>query len=155
MSCLRTRRSDAGEAPTHGLSVLSQALYHWANGLPCVIAFNSLHAGYCFIIFCRLQIIFKINFFENFFQEHYWSVKLFGSRSGLTVSQCQAWSGSKLFAKIISRRQNWSLCQTKKLTLCLQVWSAQTYANRFNPFHSDGLSHIYWYNKYAVVNFIF
>ena len=28
------QRSDAGEAQTHGLSVSSQALYHWATALP-------------------------------------------------------------------------------------------------------------------------
>ena len=28
------QRSDAGEARTRGLSVSSQALYHWANALP-------------------------------------------------------------------------------------------------------------------------
>ena len=29
-----TQRSDAGEARTRGLSVSSQALYHWATVLP-------------------------------------------------------------------------------------------------------------------------
>ena len=29
------QHSDAGEAQTHGLSVSSQALYHWATALPC------------------------------------------------------------------------------------------------------------------------
>ena len=28
------QRSDAGETRTHGPSVLSQALYHWATALP-------------------------------------------------------------------------------------------------------------------------
>ena len=52
--------------------------------------------------FCRLLIFFKINFSKKFFQKYHQSIKQFGSRSGLTY--CQAWSGSKLFAKIISRR---------------------------------------------------
>ena len=34
--------------------------------------------GFC----CRLLTFFIINFFEKFFQEHYQSVKQFGSRSG-------------------------------------------------------------------------
>ena len=56
----------------------------------------------CF--FCHLLIFYifiKINFFETFFQKYHQSVKYFGSRSGPTF--CLAWSGSKLFAKIISR----------------------------------------------------
>ena len=53
--------------------------------------------------FCRLLIFFKINFLEKFFQEQYKSVKQFGSRSGPTL--CWSWSGSKLFSKVISRRQ--------------------------------------------------
>ena len=28
------QRSDAGEAQTHGPSVLSQALFHWASAFP-------------------------------------------------------------------------------------------------------------------------
>ena len=44
--------------------------------------------------------VVKINFFENFFQEH--PHQQFGSRSGLT--SCPSWSGSNLFAKVISRR---------------------------------------------------
>ena len=31
------------------------------------------------MIFCRLQLFFKINFFKKFFQEHYPSVKKFRS----------------------------------------------------------------------------
>ena len=31
------QRSDAGEARTRGPSVSSQALYHWATALPCVL----------------------------------------------------------------------------------------------------------------------
>ena len=38
------------------------------------------------------------HFFKKFFQEYHQSVKQFGSRSGPTF--CQAWSGSKLFAKL-------------------------------------------------------
>ena len=34
------------------------------------------------MLFCRLLIFFKINFFDKFFQEYHQSVKQFGSRSG-------------------------------------------------------------------------
>ena len=47
---------------------------------------------------------FKINFFEKFFLEYHLNVKQFGSRSGPTL--CRAWSGSKLFAKVISSRHS-------------------------------------------------
>ena len=41
-------------------------------------------------------------FSDKFFQEYHQSVKHFGSRSGRTF--CRLWSGSKLFAKVISRQ---------------------------------------------------
>ena len=48
---------------------------------------NSLQIA-CWVIFhcfcCRLLTLFKVNFFKTFFQEHYQSVKGFGSRAGLT-----------------------------------------------------------------------
>ena len=56
--------------------------------------------------FALLIFFFKISFFKNLFQEYYQRVKQFGSRPGPIF--CQAWSGSKLFAKVISRRHNLS-----------------------------------------------
>ena len=44
-----------------------------------------------------------MNFFKKISQEYHQSVKQSGSRSGPTF--CRAWSGTKLFAKVISRRQ--------------------------------------------------
>ena len=58
----------------------------------------------CF--FCGLRIFFLINFFKNIFQEYHQIVKQFGSRSGPTF--CLAWSGSKLFAGVISRWQKFA-----------------------------------------------
>ena len=61
------------------------------------------HVTICMLVLssgCRLLTFFKNNLFKSFFQEHY---------------QCQTvwiqvrtdfWSGSKLFAKVISRRQD-------------------------------------------------
>ena len=45
----------------------------------------------------------KIKFFKKLFQENYESFKRFGSRSGQAF--CWSWSGFRLFAKAISRRQ--------------------------------------------------
>ena len=45
---------------------------------------RALHSGKFFMLFCRLQIFFKIIFFEKFFQEYHLSVKQIGSRSGPT-----------------------------------------------------------------------
>ena len=54
----------------------------------------------CFFVICGF---FLINFLKNIFQEYHQSVKQFGSRSGPTF--CQASSGFKWFAKVISRRE--------------------------------------------------
>ena len=60
---------------------------------------------------CHLLTSFKINFFEKFCQEHW--VSNFGSRAGPTL--CRSWSGSRLFAKVISRWQKVLLAR-KELT---------------------------------------
>ena len=63
-----------------------------------------------FSYFCCLLTFLKLNLnFQKFFHKHYQSVKQFGSRSGRTF--CQPWSGSKLFAKVISRRQKLQLAK--------------------------------------------
>ena len=54
----------------------------------------------CF--YCRLLLFFRINVFKTFFQEHYQSVKWFGSRLRLTF--CRSSSGFKPFAKVNSRQ---------------------------------------------------
>ena len=40
---------------------------------------------------CRLLTFFKTNVFKRFFQEHYQSVKQFGSRSGMTFCPVLIW----------------------------------------------------------------
>ena len=69
----------------------------------------SLIISACWVIFMLIflspaDFFFKINFFKTLFQEHYQSVKQFGSRSGPTF--CRSWSGSKPFAKDISRQKS-------------------------------------------------
>ena len=67
----------------------------------------------CFFFLSSVDF-FKINFFKIIFQEYHQSVKQFRSRSGPTFRR--AWSGSKLFAKVISRRKKSPLVG-KELTL--------------------------------------
>ena len=42
-----------------------------------------------------------------------------------------------------------------KLEDCEGTWQNQVTLQIFNPFHSDGLHHIYWYNRYGNVHFVF
>ena len=58
--------------------------------------------GKCSCLFVICWFFSKSTFFEKFFQKYQQSVKQFGSRSGPTF--CRVWSGSKLSAKVISRR---------------------------------------------------
>ena len=62
--------------------------------------------GDFFMILLRLLIFSNLTFSKNYlgYQQ---SVKQFGSRSGPV--KCWAWSGSKLFAKVINRRHLMSL----------------------------------------------
>ena len=49
------------------------------------LAINSLsHAGTFWVMICRLFVSFRINVFENFFQEYYLGDRQFGFRSDLT-----------------------------------------------------------------------
>ena len=43
----------------------------------CQQILNSLHAGYFFMLFLLSADFFKMNFFNKFFQENYYSVKQF------------------------------------------------------------------------------
>ena len=71
--------------------------------------------------------IFKINIFQKFFQKYHQCVKQFWSRSGVMI--CQAWSGSKMFAKVNSRRQNMSL-----ILSILYTWNKHFYDCRLPIF---------------------
>ena len=89
-------------------------IMHWFNFKLCQCwlifrAFLLIHEYVCWVIF-------KINYFEKFFQKYHQSIKQFGSRSGSMFHG--TWSGSKLFAKVISRGQNSSQTLTPTLFSC-------------------------------------
>ena len=63
-----------------------------------------LHAFLSTVVF-----FLKVTFSKKNLQEYHQSVKQFGSRSGQTF--CPAWSGSLLFAMVISRQQKWPLAE--------------------------------------------
>ena len=71
---------------------------------------NSLHAGFVFMLLLSSADFFsKLTFFQKFIQEHNQGVKQLGFRLGPTF--CWSWSGSKMFAMVISRRQKLSLAR--------------------------------------------
>ena len=80
---------------------------------------NSLLAGY-FFFFLRLlsaDFFFKINFFKKFFQEHYQSVKRFGSRSvGPDL-------GPNCLQRFYSRRQKLPLARKELLYVSKVIMS--------------------------------
>ena len=67
---------------------------------------------------------FKVYFFKKFFQENHLSIKQFGSRSRPTFSQ--SWSGSKLFAKVISWWEK-SPANKERANIYLQIWIQQLF----------------------------
>ena len=83
------------------------------------------------LLFLSADFFLKINIFKKLFQEHYQSVRQFGSKSRLTF--CRSWSRSKLFAKAISTHQKSPLGR-KELTVvkyyrnenhfCIFYWCA-------------------------------
>ena len=75
---------------------------------------------------------FQNQLFRKIFQEHYQSVKQFGSRSGLTV--CRSLSGSKLFAKAIRRsKQRINGKKNENISNLLVHWGHNFFQN-FIPF---------------------
>ena len=88
--------------------------------------------------YCRLLTFLRINFSKKFFQEHYQSVKLFRSRSGPTFRR--SWSGSKLFAKVSSRRQKSPLARKELKVIFIII---KQYLWNFLLIHS------YRYEEYA------
>ena len=79
---------------------LTESDYQQIDQWKCI---SSLLAGSILCFCCRLLTFFIINFSKNIFLEHYQNIKRLKTRSGLAF--CRSWFGSKLFAKVISRRQ--------------------------------------------------
>ena len=108
-----------------------------------------------FSCFCwRLLTFFKINFFNNFFQEYYQHAKLFWSRWGPTF--CHSWSGSKLFAKVISRWQKLQPARKEFILGLMQEWTKMLeYAGKnFGPKNFVCFFHLLHIFKHAQDNFI-
>ena len=91
---------------SHWLKVYSR----WFKNYICkIVYFDQLLDFQILFLLFLLTLYYCAIFFSldaGFFQYHP-GVKQFGSRSGWTF--CQAWSGSKLFARVISRQQNFWL----------------------------------------------
>ena len=75
-------------------------------------------------IFVICNFFFKINFFEKFFQEYHQSVKQFRTWSGPTLYRAR--SGSKLFAKVISRGQKLPLAGKELNELQMRIGTYNT-----------------------------
>ena len=97
--------------------MLSECQIVWiqirAEALSVLIWVQTVYKGYhemtkvCWVIFPAFLVVCwhfsKLTFSKKFLPEHYQSVKWYGSRSGPTF--CWPWSGSKLFEKVVNRRQ--------------------------------------------------
>ena len=87
----------------------------YARELHSVVWINSLPPAF----FVACWFFSKLTFFEKLFQEYHLSVKQIGSRSGPMF--CQALSGSKFFAKVMSR---WHLSRQRVKQAAKFVMSA-------------------------------
>ena len=113
---------------------------------------NFLLFAYLVILYAFLSSVdfHKIKVFKLIFQEYHQSVKQFWSRSDLTFFQ--AWSGSKLFAKNISRWQKSPLVG-KELNFRTNIWgicskfSKGGLVMKLNPYHSLG-----WFSRQQIDN---
>ena len=114
-------------------------------------SFNSFAYWVIFHVFLSSAVIFQnLLFWKILSQGYYQSVKQFGFRSGLTL--CLAWSGSKLFAKVISRRRftghywvgmelsNNLIRQNAEVTLLIRIIQYTRHA-KFTSTEADHLSY--------------
>ena len=119
----------------------------WLARLPSQVRLTLCMRGnfICFFVVCGF-LFFNIKFFKNVFQEYHQSVIQFGSRSGPTF--CRAWSGSKLFSKVISRWQKSPLAG-KELREIIMLSVEITNWYKFSYFI---FSCIFVVNKYRLLN---
>ena len=82
-----------------------------------MIFVNSLLLGNFSCFRCRLLTFFEIYFFKKFFQEHYKSVKWFGSRSGPTF--CWSWSGSNCLQRLSADNKS---CSARKVPSVITLY---------------------------------
>ena len=64
----------------------------------CLI--NFVQAGYFPMLMLYLLTFFKLNFYKKLVQEHYWSVKQFGSRSGPGLNVQTVFKGYQQTTKV-------------------------------------------------------
>ena len=106
-----------------------------------LIAYLTLCMLGIFMLLLSCLYFFKINFLK-IFQEHFQSVKLFGSRSGPL-------SGSKLFAKVSSTRQKSPLAR-KELNMHMQ-WATRLVFGHMCRYQFSGATLCYVGLCYATV----
>ena len=98
-SCSRTQRSDASEDRTHGPSVSSQALYHWALALPtlyevlwyCIMVKRSKIRTLFSFVFSYKMLVFRAGIHKLLART------AIREKPDQTASKEAVWSGSALF----------------------------------------------------------
>ena len=107
-------------------------MFSWFEAIVTIfdeIWFTYWHLTHCILAFLSsADFFFKINFLKKFFQKYHQNVKQFGPWSGPTI--LWAWSGSKLFAKVNSRRHS-GRQRVKRLIIICGIIFRQKYAYPF------------------------
>ena len=151
VSCSRTQRSRAGEARPRGLSVSSQALYHWATALPTFCScYGSLPHGadsWSVIFDCGISWLYPLAFYRVFVVVLVVSLQLC-----VYVSWCigmiHTWSGIMIFHDHIYFVSRESKYRSSSLVILVLT---QTCLASAQSHHTIRCSQIYevllsWYN---------
>ena len=83
----------------------SYSSYNVLGAYMVIIAANFMHAGQFFLLLFHLLSFFKINFFEKYFQEHFQSVRRFGTRLGLTFWVQTVCQGYQQKTKVVASKE--------------------------------------------------